>query len=142
VVGQVSLAPEGAAPPGAPLILLIEDNRDIRDSAKTVLEHLGHRVAVAADGLDGVAKAVALRPRVALVDIGLPRLDGYAVARSLRAALGRAITLVAYTAYGDPEDRERALGAGFDLHVVKPIDWGVFGPLLGRLVEEVGAGAP
>jgi len=118
------------------MILLIEDNRDIRDSARTVLEHLGHRVAVAADGLEGVAKAVALRPRVALVDIGLPRLDGYAVARRLRAALGRDITLVAYTAYGDVEDRERALDAGFDLHVVKPIDWEAFGPWLNRLTDE------
>jgi DNA-binding response OmpR family regulator len=120
---------------------LIEDNRDIRNSARTVLEHMGHRVEVAADGLEGVAKGVALRPRVALVDIGLPGLDGYAVARCLRAALGRSVTLVAYTAYGDPEDRVRALEAGFDLHLVKPIDWGLFSHWLDRAVqEEVGAG--
>jgi CheY-like chemotaxis protein len=113
-----------------PTILVVEDNRDIRDSLKSLLELLGHRVELAADGVEGVRQALELRPRVALVDIGLPRLDGYQVARRLRAAFGRDIMLVAYTAYGEPDDRLRALQAGFDLHLVKPLDWGLFAPWL------------
>jgi len=113
-----------------PLILVVEDNRDIRDSLKSLLELLGHCVEMAPDGVEGVARAQELRPRVALVDIGLPRLDGYQVARRLRAAFGKDILLVAYTAYGDPDDRVRALQSGFDLHLVKPLDWGVFAPWL------------
>jgi CheY-like chemotaxis protein len=112
------------------MILVVEDNRDIRDSLKSLLELLGHRVELARDGVEGVRRALELRPRVALVDIGLPRMDGYQVARRLRAAFGRDILLVAYTAYGDPDDRLRALQAGFDLHLVKPLDWGMFGPWL------------
>jgi CheY-like chemotaxis protein len=113
-----------------PLILVVEDNRDIRDSLRSLLGLLGHRVEVAPDGVEGVQRALELRPRVALVDIGLPRLDGYQVARRLRSAFGKDILLVAYTAYGDPDDRVRALEAGFDLHLVKPLDWGLFAPWL------------
>jgi CheY-like chemotaxis protein len=130
---QASCPAERVAHARGLCVLLVEDNRDIRDSARVVLEHLGCRVEVAADGLDGVRQALVLRPRVALVDIGLPRLDGYDVARCLRAALGQGITLVAYTAYGDPEDRARALEAGFDLHLVKPLDWGLFAAWLEQL---------
>ena len=65
---------------------------------------------------------LALRPEVALVDIGLPRLDGYEVARRARAALGSDVLLVALTGYGQPEDAARARAAGFDLHLRKPID--------------------
>src|SRR5947209_5737486 len=115
----------GARHSPAPLILVIEDNRAIRESLKTLLGLLGHQVEVAADGVEGLQKALELQPRVALVDIGLPGLDGYAIARRLRAAFGRDVLLVAYTAYGDPEDRMLALEAGFDLHLVKPLDWGL-----------------
>jgi CheY-like chemotaxis protein len=118
-----------------PMILVVEDNRDIRDSLKSLLELLGHRVEVAPDGVEGVQRALALRPRVALVDIGLPRLDGYQVARRLRATFGRDILLVAYTAYGEPDDRVHALQAGFDLHLVKPLDWGLFAPWLADVLR-------
>jgi CheY-like chemotaxis protein len=136
VVSQEGPPAEAVAPAPALFILIVEDNRDIRESARMVLEYLGHRVAVAVDGLDGIEQALALRPRVALVDIGLPRLDGYSVARCLRAALGRDIVLVAYTAYGGPEDRALALEAGFDLHLVKPVDWALFAPWLSGLAGE------
>jgi CheY-like chemotaxis protein len=63
-----------------------------------------------------------MAPDVALIDIGLPGLDGYQVARALRAAEGRRIRLIALTGYGQPEDRQRALDAGFDAHLVKPVD--------------------
>ena len=103
-------------------ILVVEDNPDGRETLRVLLELLGHRVDVAADGSEGVAKALALRPEIAVVDIGLPVLDGYQVARQLRAALGRDIFLIAHTGYGQPEDRQRALAAGFDLHLVKPVE--------------------
>jgi CheY-like chemotaxis protein len=124
---------EGPARPAA-LVLVVEDNPDIRASMKTLLGLLGHAVAVAADGVQGVQRALALRPRVALVDIRRPRLDGYQVARRLRAALGRDILPVAYTACDDPDDRLRALQAGFDLHLVKPLDWNLFAPWLAQAV--------
>jgi CheY-like chemotaxis protein len=104
-------------------VLLVEDNQDIRDSTRTVLEHMGHRVTAVANGADGIHQALAVRPHVALVDLGLPGMSGLDVARQLRAALGRDMALVACTGYGDPEDRDRALEAGFDLHLAKPLDW-------------------
>src|SRR4051812_35070412 len=97
---EVSEREAGAGHSLAPLILVVEDNRDIRNSLRTLIGLLGHQVEVAADGVEGLQKALDLQPRVALIDIGLPGLDGYAVARRLRAAFGREMVLVAYTAYG------------------------------------------
>jgi CheY-like chemotaxis protein len=77
---------------------------------------------VAADGLRGVQQALAWRPEVAVVDIGLPLLDGYEVARRVRAALGEGIRLIALTSYCRPEDRRQAFEAGFDYHLAKPAD--------------------
>jgi CheY-like chemotaxis protein len=75
------------------------------------------------DGVTGVEKALALRPDLTLVDVGLPGIDGYAVARRIRDdPAGRGLRVVALTEYGLLEDRERALAAGFDAHVVKPVD--------------------
>ena len=90
---------------------------------RCLVETWGHRVAVAADGTSGLAVALAMRPDVALVDIGLPGIDGYQVAQNLRAStVGRDMLLVALTGYGRPEDSARALGCGFDVHLVKPVD--------------------
>jgi CheY-like chemotaxis protein len=102
--------------------LIVEDNVDGRESLRTLLEAWGHHVEVAADGLEGVQKALAGQPEVALVDIGLPLLDGYQVAEQLRAILGHTVFLVACTAYGRPEDRHRSFKAGFDAHLTKPVD--------------------
>nr|WP_232293257.1 response regulator [Stigmatella aurantiaca] len=102
-------------------ILLVEDNSDARQALKDLLELWGHRVQVAQDGMEGLALALEVRPDLALVDIGLPGLDGYRVAKELRARVGRNIRLVAITGYGGPEDRSRALQAGFDHHMVKPV---------------------
>ncbi|KFE68323.1 Chemotaxis protein methyltransferase CheR [Hyalangium minutum] len=102
-------------------ILLVEDNSDARQALKDLLELWGHQVEVAQDGMNGVARALEARPDLALVDIGLPGLDGYRVAQELRARVGQAIRLVAITGYGGPEDRHRALQAGFDHHLVKPV---------------------
>jgi two-component system, sensor histidine kinase len=110
--------------PGSALrVLLIEDNEDACETLKTMLTLWGHEVECASDGLQGVTKALAERPDAMLVDIGLPQLDGYEVARRTRAELGaNTPTMIAMTGYGQPEDRRRAIDAGFDAHMVKPIN--------------------
>jgi CheY-like chemotaxis protein len=91
---------------------------------RELLSMLGHRVELAIDGLSGVAKALACSPDLALVDIGLPGCDGYEVAQRIRRqAKGGAMWLVAMTGYGQPDDRRRALAAGFDRHLVKPVSF-------------------
>jgi two-component system, sensor histidine kinase len=117
--------PPGATAPSAPRsrhVLVIEDNTDAREMLRIALELDGHRVETAADGVGGVETALRTTPDLVLVDIGLPGLDGYAVARRLRAALGDRVTLVALTGYGQSEDRRRTSEAGFDAHLVKPVD--------------------
>lgn len=104
-------------------VLIVEDNHDGRETLRILLELLGYRVDVASDGAEGVRKALAGHPEVVLIDIGLPRLNGYQVARQLRAALGPDTLLIAQTGYNQPEDRRRALEAGFDVHLCKPVDW-------------------
>jgi signal transduction histidine kinase/CheY-like chemotaxis protein len=108
-------------PPRAQRVLIIEDNVDTRETLRRVLELDGHEVQEAADGAQGVEIALASRPEVVIVDIGLPRLDGYQVARRLRAALGAAPLLIAVTGYGQAEDRRMSRDAGFDVHLVKPV---------------------
>ncbi|ATB27500.1 response regulator [Melittangium boletus] len=103
-------------------ILLVEDNPDIRETLRDLLELQGHRVEEAGDGRAAVELVLSSRPQVALVDIGLPEMDGYTVAERVRAsAVGAGTRLVALTGYGHPEDRKRALEAGFDAHLVKPV---------------------
>jgi CheY-like chemotaxis protein len=102
-------------------VLVVEDSPDTRESLR-LLQMWGRQVEVAEDGLLGVAKALAWRPEAVIVDIGLPGIDGYEVARRLRAAFGPAVRLIALTAYGRPEDRAQALQAGFDVHLVKPVE--------------------
>ena len=114
-------------------VLLVEDNPDGRETMETLLQLLGHRVAVAEDGAEGVAKALALRPEVALIDLGLPGLDGYQVVQQLRAVLGSTIYLIALTGFGQAEDRRRTQEAGFDAHLVKPVDTEELSRLLAEL---------
>ncbi len=103
-------------------ILVIEDNADAREMLCEALQSAGHDVHQAVDGPGGVEAAGRLAPDVVLIDIGLPGLDGYAAARCIRQAAGLRPLLIAVTGYGRPEDRERALQAGFDLHLTKPVD--------------------
>jgi CheY-like chemotaxis protein len=114
-------------------ILIVEDNYDGRETLRTLLQLLRHRVEVAVDGLEGVEKGLGGKPEIAIVDIGLPRLDGYQVAQQLRAAFGSDIYLIAHTGYGLPEDRRRALHAGFNAHLVKPADLQELCQLIGRV---------
>jgi PAS domain S-box-containing protein len=104
-------------------ILIVEDNADARDMLLALLSLEHHEVFTASDGPAGVDAAVRLRPDVALVDIGLPGLNGYEVARRIRATeAGRAMKLIALTGYGQQEDTRQARDAGFDLHLVKPVE--------------------
>jgi CheY-like chemotaxis protein len=106
-----------------PRVLLIEDNDDGREMMATMLVAYGYPVVQAGDGLAGVAAALQQVPDVALVDIGLPGIDGYEVARRLRQAEQTShIRLIALTGYGLADDQRRVLEAGFDLHLVKPVD--------------------
>jgi PAS domain S-box-containing protein len=116
---------EPAAAPATPRrlrIVLVEDNPDGREMLRAFLELDGHEVHEAADGPSGLERAFSLRPDAVIIDIGLPGLDGYELARRLRATeAGRASWLVALTGYGQPQDRRQAEAAGFDVHLVKPI---------------------
>lgn len=102
-------------------VLVIEDNADMRDSMSDLLHLWGHVSEAAADGLEGLAQVLLFKPDVALVDLGLPRMDGYEVARQIRGQEGgRDVLLIALSGYGQPADREAAGAAGFDRHIVKP----------------------
>jgi signal transduction histidine kinase len=103
-------------------VLVVEDNADNRDTLVMLLESFGHDVVAAVDGPSGVETGLAIRPEVAIVDIGLPGFDGFEVGRRLREALGPALKLVALTGYGQAEDRERSRAAGFDVHLTKPAE--------------------
>jgi CheY-like chemotaxis protein len=103
-------------------ILVVEDNADSREMLRSALELSGHEVQDAHDGPSGLEAILRVRPDVALIDIGLPEFDGYEVARKVRGSLGGAILLVALTGYGQPEDRRQAMEAGFDAHLVKPVE--------------------
>ncbi|HEX2162650.1 MAG TPA: response regulator [Thermoanaerobaculia bacterium] len=109
--------------PGAPLsVLVVEDSPDGREGLTTLLELKQYRVTSAGGGKEALAKVDKAKPEVALVDIGLPDMDGYEVARELRRRFNSQLTLIALTGYGQPDDRRKALEAGFDLHLVKPVD--------------------
>jgi signal transduction histidine kinase len=104
-------------------VVLVEDNDDIREIMQELLSVWGHEVEVASDGVAGAELILKLRPDVALIDIGLPQLDGYGVATRVRSQLhGGTIKLVAMTGFGQDSDRKRAKDAGFDAHLVKPPD--------------------
>lgn len=112
-----------AEEPGALHLLLIEDIDDVRRMMSQLLELEGYQVSETAHARDGVRMAADLQPRVGIIDIGLPDMNGYDVARALRAnPLTRHMGLIALTGYGQDEDRRKALGAGFDVHLVKPVD--------------------
>ena len=104
-------------------ILLVEDHRDARTTMRMLLTlHHGHVVHEAADGATALRLAAQAKPDLALIDIGLPDMSGHEVARRIRAAPGaETIVLVALTGHGSDEDRQRAMEAGFDFHLVKPV---------------------
>jgi CheY-like chemotaxis protein len=104
-------------------VLIADDNWDAAESLAILLRMEGHDVTVVHDGLEAVKAFDALLPEVALLDIGMPDLNGYEVARQVRQrSLGRAVTLIAVTGWGQQSDKARALAAGFNHHFTKPIE--------------------
>lgn len=104
-------------------VLIVEDNADARESLQVLLRLAGHEVEAAEDGPSGLKKVETFRPDVALIDLGLPGMDGYDLVRALRKLpQTQATRFIALTAYGQTADRRRALAAGFDVHLTKPVD--------------------
>ena len=104
-------------------ILIVDDNEDAREGLHLLLTYAGHEVQTSQDASGALEKLRTFQPEIALVDIGLPGVDGYALARMARQTPeAKATYLVALTGYGRPEDRQRALAAGFDAHMIKPVD--------------------
>ncbi|HEX4928981.1 MAG TPA: ATP-binding protein [Burkholderiales bacterium] len=118
-------------------VLIVEDNADARETLKRLLEVDGHRVRAAADAAAALAALRSALPEVALIDIGLPGMDGYELARRIRTELDpeRRVLLVAVTGYGLAEDRRRSVDAGFDSHLVKPLEARALAAVLERGVN-------
>ena len=134
-----------AAPPRAPekgrRILVVDDNVDSADSLVMLLRLLGHEAEVARDGVEAVETALRTRPDVVLLDIGLPRLNGFEAARRIRLSPhGRGMKLIAVTGWGQDEDRDLSRSAGFDEHLVKPVDIDRLASLLEDLAIALPAG--
>jgi len=114
-------------------ILVIEDNADAREMLRMMLEFAGHAVYDAPDGVQGLELLNVVRPDVAIIDIGLPRMDGYEVAKRIRQQPhGRGLLLLALTGFAFLEDAKRASEHGFDHHLVKPVDPNRLASLIGQ----------
>src|SRR6185436_11108059 len=117
-------------------VLVVDDNEDAADSLATLLNVLGYTVRVAYDGPDAIAAADEFRPDAALLDIGLPKLSGYDIARHMRSTRGEDVLLVAITGWGQEDDRRKAREAGFDHHFTKPADFEQLLQLIDRELKE------
>ena len=103
-------------------VLMVDDNQDVATSTSRLLHQLGHDVRVALDGASAMEIADEFQPDVVLLDIAMPKMNGYEVARAIRSsAWGRGMTLVAVTGWGQEEDQRRSVEAGFDRHMTKPV---------------------
>lgn len=139
----VSSAPEAVNEAGAPAphesrkalrVLVVDDNVDALEMLVEALRLLGHDAHAAADADTALSVAAQEKPRLALLDIGLPVIDGYELGRRLRALPGlEGIQLVALTGYGQASDRERSAAAGFAAHLVKPVDLSAIDALIQEL---------
>jgi DNA-binding response OmpR family regulator len=115
-------------------ILIVDDNRDAADSVGLMLQSTGNEICVAYDGEDAVRAADRFRPQVVLLDIGLPKLNGYEACRRIRKQpWGRNMVVIAVTGWGQDDDKRKAEDAGFDRHMVKPVDPHNLIKLLGSL---------
>lgn len=120
-------------------ILVVDDNRDNAESLGMILEMLGHETTLAFNGLEAVSKAQEFQPDVILLDIGLPGLNGYEACRRIRDQAGsRPLTILAQTGWGQEEDRQRTRDAGFDEHLIKPIDPGHLRRILAQVAQRRG----
>lgn len=121
-------------------VLIVDDNVDSALSLRMLLEMDGHQVELAHDGPMGLKKAEQLQPEVVLLDIGLPGMDGYEIARRLRHNGVNGIWLVAVSGYGQDEHRRAAQQAGFDRYLVKPVDFEAFRDLIDNLAQRLNGG--
>jgi CheY-like chemotaxis protein len=129
-----SQAGDESAADGSPCrVLVVDDNQDSADTLALLLELMGHEVRTANDGPTALEVAEGFGPEAVLLDIGLPRMDGYEVCRRMRQReWGRQCLVVALTGWSSPEDQQRARDAGFDRHLVKPVEE----PLLRQVIAQ------
>lgn len=119
-------------------ILVVDDNMDAANALAMMLEMLGHQVKVAHNGRDGLALAEEFQPRLLLLDLGMPELNGYDMARAVRAQRwGKRMVISALTGWGQAEDRQRSRAAGFDFHLVKPVEQEVLNDMLSCLSSDL-----
>ena len=121
-----------ATPAASKKVLVVDDNTDAADSLATLLGVMGYEVRIAYDGPEAIEAADEFQPAVALLDIGLPKLSGYDIARHVRQKHGADVLLVAITGWGQEEDRRKAREAGFDHHFTKPADFEVLLKLIDK----------
>jgi len=119
-----------------PRVLVVDDSEDAADSLATLLGVMGYEVRTAYDGPEAITAADEFQPAVALLDIGLPQLSGYDIARHVRQRRGNEVLLVAITGWGQEGDKLKAREAGFDHHFTKPADFGVLLELIDRELKQ------
>jgi len=136
VAGADASADQPAAVEDALRVLVVDDNRDAADSLCEILQMLGHQCEAAHSALDALQVADGMDADLIMLDIGLPEIDGYELARRLRRQGHRHAWFVALTGYGSDEDRRRSIAAGFDEHVVKPVKLETLHTILGRTADE------
>jgi CheY-like chemotaxis protein len=131
-------APSAAPEIGSRRVLVVEDNPDGLETLVALLEMLGHEVAGAADGRQAVQRAAEFRPQVVLLDLGLPLMDGFEVARTLRQdPRFEDVFIAALTGWGADGDRRRTADAGFDAHLTKPVDLPALEAVLARSGQRI-----
>ncbi len=115
-------ASDPSSDPGALHVLVVDDNHDAADTLAEVLQILGCRTDTAYDGEEGIRKAEELRPHAVVLDLGMPKLNGYEACQHIRSQpWGREVHLIAVSGWGQQDDRRRSVEAGFDAHLVKPV---------------------
>jgi CheY-like chemotaxis protein len=117
-------------------ILVVDDMADSAESMAELLELWGHAVRMAASGPEALELVREFNPQLVLLDLGMPGMDGFETARRLRAEHGRAPVLVALTGYGQIQDQEASRAAGFDYHMIKPVDLPMLRELLAGLLPQ------
>jgi len=128
-----AVTPASAADKPPLKVLLADDNVDAAETLKMLLEMEGHEVQICHDGQQALEAIESSQPDVAVLDIGMPRLDGLEVAEKVRAASwGQAVTLIALSGWGQREDQDRSAAAGFAYHLTKPVDFEALQSLISR----------
>jgi CheY-like chemotaxis protein len=127
---ETTVKSKNALPEPGVRVMVADDNRDAADSLRRILVLYGYEVQVAYDGTEAMELGESFRPRVAVLDIGMPGANGFDVARHMRQRRGDEVKLIALTGWGQEGDRRRAMEAGFDFHLTKPVDPGALNDLL------------